>query len=64
MRPTELRDALAVLGLSQCQLARDLQMSDRIVRYWLAGTFAIPAKVVALVQASLKRGYYLAPRKR
>ena len=61
MSPIELRDGLRTLGLSQVQLARDLGVTDRTVRYWTAGTHRVPAPVVRVVRQSLERGYYLPP---
>lgn len=61
MQPSELRDALRRLGLSQVQLARDLRVSDRAVRYWLAGTYRVPAPAIRVIRRSLERGYYDTP---
>ncbi|MGD0485108.1 MAG: adhesin [Gemmatimonadales bacterium] len=61
MSPLELRDGLQVLGLSQVQLARDLHVTDRAVRYWVAGKHRVPAHVVRIVKQGLERGYYLPP---
>lgn len=36
MTANELRQALATLGWSQRQLANELQVSPRLVRYWAA----------------------------
>jgi transcriptional regulator with XRE-family HTH domain len=49
MTPTTLRAALAAIGWSQTDLARELGCSDRLVRRWAAGAqgYAIPGPVAA-----------------
>ena len=42
MTPTELRAALARLGLSQSQAARELDIPERMFRYFCAGRYPCP----------------------
>lgn len=62
MEPRELAEALRALGVSHTQFGRDLGVSDRTVRYWLAGTYRIPAAAIRLARESLRRGYYRPPK--
>ena len=41
--------ALKQLGYSQSGLARQLQISDRMVRHWAAGKWPVPAVYAALL---------------
>ena len=61
MTSAELRSALEDLGVSQLRLARDLGITGRTVRYWVRGTFRVPAPAVTLLRRSVERGYYEAP---
>jgi len=58
MTPQEFRRALARLGLSQVQVAKQLGVAPRTVRYWLAKDKAtrtpIPEPVAILVRLWLK----------
>jgi ribosome-binding protein aMBF1 (putative translation factor) len=48
-----LLTAIATLGWSQRDLARDLGKNERTVRRYCSGTVAVPADVAAHVQALL-----------
>lgn len=52
----EFRDALEELGLSQVEAARRLRVTDRTVRYWVAGEREIPGPVEVLIEDWLRRG--------
>lgn len=55
MDAKELRAALDTLGISQREAARRLRVSDRAVRYWIAGEREIPGPVEALVECWLAK---------
>lgn len=55
MQGDELREALETLGISQREAARRLQVSDRAVRYWVAGEREIPGPVEVLVECWLQK---------
>lgn len=55
MEADELREALDELGISQREAARRLRVSDRAVRYWVAGEREIPGPVEALVECWLTK---------
>jgi ribosome-binding protein aMBF1 (putative translation factor) len=45
MTPTEFASAIAALGWSQVEAAKQLDVDDRTVRRWAAGDRAIPGPV-------------------
>lgn len=51
----ELRDALNELGLTQVEAADRLRVSDRTVRYWVAGEREIPGPAEALIECWLQK---------
>ena len=51
----ELQAALDRIGISQREAARRLRVSDRAVRYWIAGDREIPGPVEALVECWLTK---------
>lgn len=57
MTPTELRAALARLGMSQSAAARELGVSDRTVRRWCADPqrAPVPAATAKLLTMMLER---------
>lgn len=55
MEADELREALDELGISQREAARRLRVTDRAVRYWVAGEREIPGPVEALVECWLTK---------
>lgn len=55
MDADELRDVLDELGITQREAARRLRVSDRAVRYWVAGEREIPGPVEALVECWLTK---------
>lgn len=55
MDADELREALDELGISQREAARRLRVTDRAVRYWVAGEREIPGPVEALVECWLTK---------
>ena len=50
MDAKELRETLRELGLSQTDLSKILNISDRNVRHWCAGEGPIPGCVVVLTR--------------
>ena len=53
MGAASFRAAVEFLGLSQADVADRLGVSDRTVRHWLAGRYAIPVGVADEVRAWL-----------
>jgi len=53
MSPKQFRDALKGLDLNQVEIARELGVTGRTVRYWIAGTYPIPEAVSLLIRAWL-----------
>ena len=53
MTPTELRELLAALGLSQSEAARLLGVHDRTPRRWTAGELDIPPTAQRLLKLML-----------
>jgi predicted transcriptional regulator len=49
MKPSELRELLDGAGLSQSEVARQLEISDRTVRRYLASRAPVPALIVRAV---------------
>jgi transcriptional regulator with XRE-family HTH domain len=49
MKPSEFRELLDGAGLSQSEVARQLEISDRTVRRYLAGRAPVPTLVVRAV---------------
>ena len=54
MTSTQLRAALKRLRLTQVGAARQLGVSPRTMRFWIAGTYRIPEPVAILVRLWLK----------
>ena len=50
MTPSELRAALADLGLSQVGFARLARVDPRTVRKWVSGDSAVPGPVIVLIE--------------
>ena len=50
MTANELRDTLRKFDISQAGFARAIGVSDRIVRYWIAGKYPIPRRTVAVIE--------------
>lgn len=55
MEAEEFQDALDRLGISQVEAARRLRVSDRAVRFWVAGDRKIPGPVEVLVECWLEK---------
>lgn len=55
MDADELREALGELGLTQVEAAERLNVSDRAVRYWVAGENEIPGPAEALIECWLNK---------
>ncbi len=53
MSPKQFRDALQGLDLNQVEIARELGVTARTVRYWIAGTYPIPEAVSLLIRTWL-----------
>ena len=53
MSPKQFRAALNELSLNQVEIARELGVTARAVRYWVAGTYPIPESVALLIRAWL-----------
>ena len=53
MTPAELENARAALGLTQGEIGKALGVTDRAVRYWLAGVKPIPRMAEALIRLAL-----------
>jgi transcriptional regulator with XRE-family HTH domain len=49
MKPSDFRELLDGAGLSQSEVARQLEISDRTVRRYLAGRAPVPTLVVRAV---------------
>lgn len=50
MKPAELRDTLERLGMGQTQLANELGVSARAVRYWLNGRNPVPKWLISWLE--------------
>jgi DNA-binding transcriptional regulator YiaG len=50
MTPTDFRNTLARLGLSQTGASRVLGVSDRQVRRWASGDISVPQPVVIILK--------------
>ena len=50
MTADELRETLHKFDISQASFARAIGVSDRIVRYWIAGKYPIPRRTVAVIE--------------
>ena len=64
MNGPQLSAHLAALGLSKSAFARDIGVSRRCVVYWCAGARKVPAHARAVVYRSVKRGYWVTPRRK
>jgi len=53
MSPKQFRTALIDLDLNQVEIARQLGVTARAVRYWVAGTHPIPEAVALLIRTWL-----------
>jgi DNA-binding transcriptional regulator YiaG len=53
MTPAEFTAALDRLGFNQSSLARQLKVSDRMVRFWVAGAYPVPETVSLLLRLML-----------
>ena len=62
MGAASFRAAVEFLGLSQADVADRLGVSDRTVRHWLAGRYAIPVGVADEVRAWLTHAASLVER--
>jgi transcriptional regulator with XRE-family HTH domain len=49
MKPSEFRELINGAGLSQSEVARQLEISDRTIRRYLAARAAVPTLVVRAV---------------
>jgi DNA-binding transcriptional regulator YiaG len=56
MTPFELSVAMDALNLNQSSLARTLDVSRRLVAYWVAGARPVPATVSMLLNLLLTTG--------
>jgi DNA-binding transcriptional regulator YiaG len=54
MTPTDFRNTLARLGLSQTGASRVLGVSDRQVRRWASGDIDVPQPVVKILRMLCK----------
>ena len=63
MGAASFRAAVEFLGLSQADVADRLGVSDRTVRHWLAGRYAIPVGVADEVRAWLDYAANLVERR-
>jgi len=50
MTPNELRRQLEAMKISQRQLARNLNLTERTVRHYCAGSYSIPRPVILAVR--------------
>ena len=50
MTADELREILRRLDISQAGFARAIGVSNRMVRYWIAGKYPIPRRTVAVIE--------------
>jgi DNA-binding transcriptional regulator YiaG len=46
----ELRETLHRFDISQAGFARAIGVSNRMVRYWIAGKYPIPRRTVAVIE--------------
>lgn len=51
MTPIEFRSCKAALGLTNEELARELEVNERTIRRWQSGAMAINGRVEALTKA-------------
>lgn len=51
----ELQQALETLDLSQREAAERLRVSERAVRYWIAGEREVPGPVEVLIECWLNK---------
>jgi hypothetical protein len=45
-----LRDLIADVGLSQRSAAKEIDVKDRVMRYWCAGTTPVPRVVMLAIE--------------
>jgi DNA-binding transcriptional regulator YiaG len=50
MTADELRETLHRFDISQAGFARAIGVSNRMVRYWIAGKYPIPRRTVAVIE--------------
>ena len=50
MTADELREILHKFDISQAGFARAIGVSNRMVRYWIAGKYPIPRRTVAVIE--------------
>jgi DNA-binding transcriptional regulator YiaG len=50
MTSDELRETLRRFDISQAGFARAIGVSNRMVRYWIAGKYPIPRRTIAVIE--------------
>lgn len=63
MNAKQFSTALTRLGFTQSSFARQINISDRMVRNWVSGSFPVPTQTAMLLNLMLKTNTHATSKK-